>query len=187
MQGESTDEELMLAFGAGDAGAFETLYSRHRLRLFRHLQRQVRDASLAEELFQDVWQRVIAARERYRPEAKFSTWLHQFAEQLDNHTQQQEHWNVADPAVTSQRTVGFSLVRHTAPWLSGGLHWSVDALPAVDPGFELALQVSVDEHDRVLSLSVQSPTAQYAEADLRINRPFRMQLFKHRGMLKLRQ
>lgn len=101
-------------------------------------------------------------------EQPFSTWLHQFAEQLDNHTQQQEHWNVADPAVTSQRTVGFSLVRHAAPWVSGGLHWSVDALPAVDPGFELALQVSVDEHDRVQSLSVQSPTAQYAEADLRI-------------------
>ncbi len=87
MQGEPTDEELMLAFGAGDAGAFETLYSRHRLRLFRHLQRQVRDASLAEELFQDVWQRVIAARERYRPDAKFSTWLHQVA-----HNRLTDHW-----------------------------------------------------------------------------------------------
>lgn len=101
-------------------------------------------------------------------EQPFNTWLQQLAEQLDDHAQQQEHWNVAGPAVTSQRTVGFSLVRHTAPWISGGLRWSVDALPAVDPGFELALQVSVDEHDRVLSLSVQSPTAQYAEADLRI-------------------
>ncbi|WP_374603704.1 RNA polymerase sigma factor [Arenimonas sp.] len=87
MQGEPTDEELMLAFGAGDAGAFEILYARHRLGLFRHLQRQLRDASLAEELFQDVWQRVIAARERYRPEAKFSTWLYQVA-----HNRLTDHW-----------------------------------------------------------------------------------------------
>ncbi|KFL37610.1 RNA polymerase sigma factor [Arenimonas donghaensis] len=87
MQAEPTDEDLMLAFGAGDGGAFETLYARHRLRLFRHLQRQLRDASLAEELFQDVWQRVISARERYRPDAKFSTWLHQIA-----HNRLADHW-----------------------------------------------------------------------------------------------
>lgn len=87
MQAEPTDEDLMLAFGAGDGAAFETLYARHRLRLFRHLQRQLRDASLAEELFQDVWQRVISARERYQPEAKFSTWLHQIA-----HNRLADHW-----------------------------------------------------------------------------------------------
>lgn len=87
MQAEPTDEDLMLAFGAGDGGAFETLYARHRLRLFRHLQRQLRDTSLAEELFQDVWQRVISARERYQPEAKFSTWLHQIA-----HNRLTDHW-----------------------------------------------------------------------------------------------
>lgn len=87
MQGEPADEELMLAFGAGDAGAFEQLYARHRLPLFRHLQRQLRDASLAEELFQDVWQRVIAARGRYRPEARFGTWLHQIA-----HNRLADHW-----------------------------------------------------------------------------------------------
>lgn len=87
MQAERPDEELMLAFGAGDAGAFEVLYARHRLPLFRHLQRQLRDASLAEELFQDVWQRVIAARGRYRPEARFSTWLHQIA-----HNRLADHW-----------------------------------------------------------------------------------------------
>ena len=66
MQAEPTDEALMLAFAAGDAGAFEELYSRHRLRLFRHLQRQLRDGPLAEELFQDVWQRVIRLADHWR-------------------------------------------------------------------------------------------------------------------------
>ena len=87
MQAEPTDEELMLAYGAGDLGAFQALYARHRGPLFRHLSRQLRDASLAEEVFQDVWQRVIAARERYRPEAKFGTWLFQIA-----HNRLADHW-----------------------------------------------------------------------------------------------
>jgi len=87
MQGEQTDEELMLAYGAGDLASFQTLYSRHRGPLFRHLARQLRDAPLAEELFQDVWQRVISARERYRPDAKFTTWLYQIA-----HNRLADHW-----------------------------------------------------------------------------------------------
>ncbi len=87
MQGEPTDEELMLAYAAGDVTAFQALYSRHRGPLFRHLQRQLRDPGLAEEFFQDTWQRVITARERYRPEAKFATWLYQIA-----HNRVTDHW-----------------------------------------------------------------------------------------------
>ena len=87
MQAEPTDEELMLAYGAGDATAFQVLYARHRGPLFRHLQRQLRDQGLAEEFFQDTWQRVITARDRYRPEAKFATWLYQIA-----HNRLTDHW-----------------------------------------------------------------------------------------------
>lgn len=90
MQGEPTDEALMLAYGAGEAGAFEVLYARHRGPLFRFLLRQLRDHALAEELYQDVWQRVITARARYRPEAKFSTWLYQIA-----HNRLTDHWRAA--------------------------------------------------------------------------------------------
>jgi RNA polymerase sigma-70 factor (ECF subfamily) len=79
MDAESSDEALMLAYGRGDVDAFETLYGKHRGGLFRYLLRNLRQQALAEECFQDVWSRVIAARERYRPEAKFSTWLYQIA------------------------------------------------------------------------------------------------------------
>lgn len=79
MDADATDEDLMLAYGRGDATAFEALYARHRGGLFRYLLRHLRQQSLAEELFQDVWSRLIGARERYRPEAKFSTWLYQIA------------------------------------------------------------------------------------------------------------
>lgn len=73
------DEELMLSYGGGDAGAFETLYHRHRGPLYRFLLRQVSDAATAEELFQDVWMRVIDSRGRYEPRAKFSSWVYAIA------------------------------------------------------------------------------------------------------------
>ena len=69
------DEELMLRYGGGDAGAFETLYRRHRGPLYRFLLRQLSDAATAEELFQDVWMRVIDFRGRYEARAKFSSWV----------------------------------------------------------------------------------------------------------------
>lgn len=69
----------MLAYRDGDAGAFETLYSRHRGGLYRFVLRQCGSRSLADELFQDVWMNLIAARSRYVPSAKFSTFLYQVA------------------------------------------------------------------------------------------------------------
>ncbi|MSQ58534.1 MAG: RNA polymerase sigma factor [Betaproteobacteria bacterium] len=76
---EPSDEDLMQRFGAGDAGAFDALYARHRGPMFRFMQRQCANRALAEELFQDVWMSLIAARERYRQEAKFTTYLYTLA------------------------------------------------------------------------------------------------------------
>lgn len=90
MQAEATDEDLMLAYGRDDVAAFETLYARHRGPLFRFLLRQLHDRALAEEIYQDVWQRLIQARGRYRPEAKFTTWLYQIA-----HNRLGDHWRAA--------------------------------------------------------------------------------------------
>lgn len=83
----ASDETLMLAWADGDVAAFETLYGRHRQRLYRYLLRQVRDASLADECFQDTWQRVIAARAGWRPDASFATWLYRIA-----HNRLADHW-----------------------------------------------------------------------------------------------
>src|SRR5690606_1167428 len=82
MSTDSADEELMLAYGRGDAAAFDRLYERHRGPLFRFLLRGLSNRATAEECFQEVWSRVINARQRYRPEARFSTWLYQIANNL---------------------------------------------------------------------------------------------------------
>jgi len=71
------DETLMLAYRDGDAGAFDTLYARHKGPVYRYLRRHARAA--AEELAQDVWMRVIQARTGYDVRAKFTTWLYTIA------------------------------------------------------------------------------------------------------------
>ncbi len=76
------DEELMLAYAAGDIAAFETLYARHRGPLYRFIARGISPRATAEECFQETWARVVKARARYRPDAKFSTWLYQIAQRL---------------------------------------------------------------------------------------------------------
>lgn len=76
---ESSDETLMLQYRDGDADAFDQLYARHKGALFRYCLRHCRQRSSAEETFQDVWMRVIGARLRYRPQAKFTTWLYRIA------------------------------------------------------------------------------------------------------------
>ena len=84
---EAPDEQLMLAYRDGDAGAFETLYARHRGALYRFVLRSINDRGIAEELFQEAWIRVIEARERYAPSAKFVTWLYTIA-----HNLMVDHW-----------------------------------------------------------------------------------------------
>jgi RNA polymerase sigma-70 factor (ECF subfamily) len=82
MGSERTDEELMLAYAGGDLIAFEMLYRRHRGTLYRFLLRSLNQRADADELFQETWSRAVAARERYRVEAKFTTWLLQIAHNL---------------------------------------------------------------------------------------------------------
>ena len=76
---EAGDEQLMLAYREGDAGAFEQLYKRHKGALYRFVLRSIRDRAVAEELYQEIWMRAIEARSRYEVQAKFTTWLYTIA------------------------------------------------------------------------------------------------------------
>src|SRR5215212_6752979 len=84
---EVPDEQLMAAYRGGDARAFETLYARHRARLFRFVLRSIKARAVAEELFQEIWMRVIEARATYTPKARFTTWLFTIA-----HNRLVDHW-----------------------------------------------------------------------------------------------
>jgi RNA polymerase sigma-70 factor, ECF subfamily len=76
---QEDDAQLMLRYAQGDARAFDLLYSRHKAPLYRYLLRQSRDRAIADDLFQDVWDRVIRARKKYQARAKFATFLYRIA------------------------------------------------------------------------------------------------------------
>jgi RNA polymerase sigma-70 factor (ECF subfamily) len=69
-----SDESLMQRYQDGDNAAFEILYRRYRARLHRFVARMLGGAE-ADEVFQDVWLALIRGRGRYRPSARFVTFL----------------------------------------------------------------------------------------------------------------
>jgi RNA polymerase sigma-70 factor, ECF subfamily len=73
------DGELMVRYVRGDARAFETLYKKFRGPLYRYLMRHTRNEEAANDLFQEVWSKLIASRDRYEPRAKFSTFVFRIA------------------------------------------------------------------------------------------------------------
>ena len=151
-----SDEQLMLAYGAGDAAAFETLYGRHKRPLFGFVVRSVKTRGEAEEIFQDVWMRAIEARARYQPSAKFTTWLYTIA-----HHRLIDHW----------RAKGLTVV----PLDTG----DEDGAPAIDPpaGPEAdphEVAVAVQTRDRFAAALAALPQVQreafllHAEGDLTV-------------------
>ncbi|WP_129776627.1 RNA polymerase sigma factor [Peristeroidobacter soli] len=73
------DATLMLRYRKGDVRAFEILYERHKGALYRYLNRLCRSPEVANDLFQEVWSKVIASRERYEARARFTTFLFHIA------------------------------------------------------------------------------------------------------------
>jgi RNA polymerase sigma-70 factor (ECF subfamily) len=73
------DSALMLRYGDGDVQAFEILYRRHNDAIYRYLLRLSGHRDSADDIFQDVWGKIIKARQTYRPTAKFTTFLYRVA------------------------------------------------------------------------------------------------------------
>ena len=79
------DEQLMLAYARGDAAAFDELYARHEGALYRFVRRLLGAplAAQADEVFQDTWMRIIAARGSFAPQgAAWRTWAFTIAHNL---------------------------------------------------------------------------------------------------------
>jgi RNA polymerase sigma factor (sigma-70 family) len=74
------DGQLMCRYADGDVTAFDVLYDRHRLPLWRFLLRQLADEAATADVFQDTWARVVGAADRYRPTAPFAAWLYRIAQ-----------------------------------------------------------------------------------------------------------
>ena len=76
------DIRLMLRVRADDPAAFAELVERFQHRLVAVMHHLVGHADEAEDLAQEVFLRVYRTRKKYRPRAKFSTWLFTIANNL---------------------------------------------------------------------------------------------------------
>src|SRR5207248_10985751 len=76
------DIRLMLRVRDDDAAAFAELVERFQHRLVAVMHHLVGSPDEAEDLAQEVFLRVYRTRKKYRPKAKFSTWLFTIANNL---------------------------------------------------------------------------------------------------------
>lgn len=78
---EPTDDALMLAYAAGDQGAFARLYERYRGPLYRYLRRHL-PAAEVDDCFQALWLKVIDQAPRFRASGAFNGYLFTLAHNL---------------------------------------------------------------------------------------------------------
>ena len=102
------DSALMLRYRDGDVVAFEILYQRHNDALYRYLLRLCRHRDTAEDIFQDVWGKIIKSRQNYRPTAKFSTFLYRVAHNcfIDHIRRNKRHSHTVDVEPDNQPDPG---------------------------------------------------------------------------------
>ena len=79
-----TDEELVAFYATGKDEAFDVLLERYKDRLFSYILYQVRNADVAEDIFQETFVKVvITIRDgRYTESGKFFSWVTRIAHNL---------------------------------------------------------------------------------------------------------
>ena len=89
---EIADEILIKQYRSGNAAAFDQLYERHRLAVYNYIFRQVNITSQAEDIFQDVWFRVIQSLHQLDTPSRFTAWLFTIARNRIT-----DHWRKKKP------------------------------------------------------------------------------------------
>lgn len=74
---ELTDEQLVSLYALGNNSAFDTLLKRYEQKVFSYFLYSVKSQELAEDLFQDVFIKIIVRLKsgQYEENGKFSSWL----------------------------------------------------------------------------------------------------------------
>jgi RNA polymerase sigma-70 factor (ECF subfamily) len=150
----NTDDELMAAFIVGDSVAMETLFLRYRQSVYSWLLRMTGDAAEAEDIYQDVWLKVIRHAADYRS-GSFRAWLWQI---------------VRNKATDRMRKMSPSLILDSPISAEGeGEETIVDQL-SDDRAADALMQIEEVERQRVVCEAIEAlPMAQREVVLLRIN------------------
>src|SRR4051812_14245702 len=82
VQGDATDEMLMVRYQRGEREAFVALVRRHNRPVYNFVLRQLRVPSVSEDVTQEVFMRLVQNAADFKHEARFLTWLYTIARNL---------------------------------------------------------------------------------------------------------
>lgn len=79
-----SDEQLVAAYSKGDNQAFDTLLRRHQGRIYSYILSVVKNADVANDLFQETFMKAITTikQGRYAESGKFLAWISRIAHNL---------------------------------------------------------------------------------------------------------
>jgi RNA polymerase sigma factor (sigma-70 family) len=140
MSAAESDEALLARYARGEVGAFETLYRRHEMRVWRYLERNLRNRATSDELLQEVWFAVAREAGRYRPSARFTTWLFTIA-----------HHRMIDSIRLDRRQVSLDAPEFAV---------NADALPADSNSSPITAAISQDQASALIEAISQLPNEQ---------------------------
>lgn len=111
------DEVLVARYAAGDVAAFEQLYARHELPLWRYLLRQCRDRAAADDLMQDVWVAVTREAEHFDVKGRFAPWLYTIARHrvIDRFRAEHPHQSLDEESGDGGEAIGARIEDENSP------------------------------------------------------------------------
>ena len=150
----NTDDELMAAFIVGDTAAMETLFLRYRQSVYSWLLRMTGDAAEAEDIYQDVWLKVIRHAADYRS-GSFRAWLWQI---------------VRNKATDRMRKMSPSLILDSPISAEGESEETIVDQLSDDRAADALMQIEEVERRRVVCEAIEAlPMAQREVILLRVN------------------
>ena len=134
----------MLRYADGDMAAFEQLYARYKGPMYRYLLSKCQNASIADELFQEVWMKLITARVSYSASARFAAYFFKLARHhfIDHYRKQQVRLHLG---ATTENAELSNLQEKATPEQLAMVDETID-------DFQRALQTLPDEQREVFLL-----------------------------------
>jgi RNA polymerase sigma-70 factor (ECF subfamily) len=118
-----SDSELVSRYIKGSEAALEVLIERHQAKIYSYIISRIRDAELANDVFQDVFVKVIQTlkKGKYNEEGKFLPWVLRIAHNLViDHFRRNKRMPTVSP--TNEFDV-FDIIKDDSPTRESSLIW----------------------------------------------------------------
>lgn len=118
-----SDSQLVSKYIKGSEAALEVLIERHQAKIYSYIISRIRDADLANDIFQDVFVKIIQTlkKGKYNEEGKFLPWVLRIAHNLViDHFRRNKRMPTVSP--TNEFDV-FDIIKDDAPTRESSLIW----------------------------------------------------------------